>query len=195
MIYPTIILREDDPRALLADSGYCAEEMLNGRRLLVSKQGGVVRAFNRGRIPYVLPLSAVNLARSFSGDFVLDGELVGESFIAFDMLEGSGVIVSDAPLTLRRKLLERISPFPIALHAVGEQDKTALLLRVREACGPGVVFKRLDAAYEPERHLYGVRFHHYDKRSSQIGDLSIEECSIGAQRGGKFVRPELLLQA
>jgi ATP-dependent DNA ligase len=170
----------NDPQSLLADDAYCAEEMLSGQRLLVSKYGSAVRGFCAGRIGHTLPLAVVNLARSLSDNFILDGEIVHDSFIAFDILAGSGATVCAEPFAQRRKLLESISPFPMVAHAIGEKDKTALLERVRAARGAGIVFKRLDGPYRPEQHLYGVKF-----KNNGADTISIEKCSLGLQRGGK----------
>ena len=170
----------NEPQSLLADDAYCAEEMLSGQRLLVSKYGSAVRGFCAGRIGHTLPLAVVNLARSFSDNFILDGEIVHDSFIAFDILAGGGATVCAEPFSQRRKLLESISPFPMVAHAIGQKDKTALLERVRAARGAGIIFKRLDGPYRPEQHLYGVKF-----KNNGIDTVSIEKCSLGSQRGGK----------
>jgi ATP-dependent DNA ligase len=176
----------NDPQSLFADDGYCAEEMLEGWRLLISKHGSVVRGFCRQRVGHAMPLSVVNLARCHCGDFVLDGELVGESFIAFDILDANGVNLSSEPFELRRKLLDRMSPFPMVALARGETNKTALLHHVREAGGVGIVFKRLDATYDPEQRLYGVKCQDYRPGIFRFDEVLIEKCSLGMQRGGKL---------
>jgi len=170
----------NDPQSLLSDDAYCAEEMLSGQRLLVSKYGSAVRGFCAGRIGHTLPLAVVNLARTFPDNFILDGEIVHDSFIAFDILAGRGATVCAEPFAQRRKLLESISPFPMVAHAVGQKDKTALLERVRAACGAGIIFKRLDGPYRPEQHLYGVKL-----KDNGADTVSIEKCSLGTQQGGK----------
>jgi ATP-dependent DNA ligase len=159
----------------IADGSYCAEEILNGRRLLVSKHGSMVHAFNRDRTVHVLPPAIVNLARSFHGEFVLDGELVRDSFIAFDVIEACHVNVSAEPFVLRRKLLARISPFPVVAHATGEKGKAQLLESVRDACGHGVAFKRLDVPYDSGHESYGIQFDNYRIRSLHTDDRSIQK--------------------
>jgi ATP-dependent DNA ligase len=169
---------------LITDNDYCVEEMLKGQRLLVSKHGDVVRAFSRGRIEYFLPLSVLDLARSLPEDFIFEGELVGESFIAFEMLSGCGVDVSGEPFILRRKLLALLSPFPIAAHAKHEREKTRLMEFVLGAGGAGVVFKRLDAPYDSRGEILGIRFNNYVKGSYRANNRSIKKFKRSTRHAG-----------
>jgi len=162
-----------DAFPFIADSDYCAEEMLNGERLLVSKFGNLVRAFSRDRTVRDLPLTIINLARSFPGDFVLQGELVRDSFIALDLIDACDVNVAGESFVLRRKLLALISPFPLVAHATGKRGKSRLLELLREARGDGIVFKRLDAPHDSGHETYGVRFNNYRTGSPRAGDYSI----------------------
>jgi ATP-dependent DNA ligase len=175
-----------DATPFIEDVDYCAEEMLNGQRLLVSKHGRVVRAFTRDRIEHFLPLSVLNLAHSFPGDFVLDGELVHESFIAFDLLSACGVDVCGETLLLRQKLLANVAPFPLAATAMGERAKARLIGSVHSACGAGVVFKRLDAPYNSGHDTYGIRFSDYLRGSRHSSTPSIEKCRVAGVESPVF---------
>jgi ATP-dependent DNA ligase len=167
-----------DTFPFVADDAFCAEEMLNGQRLLVSKYGSLVRAFSRDRTVHDLPLPVVTLARSFAGDFVLEGELVRESFFAFDLIEACQVNVASEAFVLRRKLLALVSPFPLVAHATGERGKTRLLESLREACGDGIVFKRLGVPYDPGHDIYAIRFNNYRTDPPQTSNYSIENWRV-----------------
>jgi len=167
-----------DATPFIVDDDYCAEEMLEGQRLLVSKHGRVVRAFSRDRIEHFLPLSVLNLAHSFPGDFVLDGELVHESFIAFDLLCACGVDVCGETLLLRRKLLASVAPFPLAANATGERAKARLIDSLHGACGAGVVFKRLNVPYNSGHDTHGIRFSDYLGGSRRSSAPSIQGCMV-----------------
>src|SRR4051812_11556365 len=73
---------------LLADDGWWMQEKFEGRRLLIRRQGERVSGINRrGLLVHALPEPLVTAVHKLAAeDLLLDGELVGDRFIAFDLL-------------------------------------------------------------------------------------------------------------
>ena len=85
---------------MLLDSRYGFQEKHNGHRLIICKENGSIRWFNRGGAPSSKPLphrlKCAFLAHPQAA-FVIDGELVGETFFIFDaLIIGDEVLVNDS---------------------------------------------------------------------------------------------------
>ena len=74
-------------RRLIAHDAWYMQEKKDGRRMLIQKSADVVRGINRtGKIVSVSEPIA-KAVRTLEGDFILDGEAVGDVYWAFDVLE------------------------------------------------------------------------------------------------------------
>lgn len=69
---------------LMTDDGWVMQEKFDGRRLLLKKEGDKVTAINRKGLVVGVASSIVHQAQKLYGDFLLDGECIGEVFHAFD---------------------------------------------------------------------------------------------------------------
>jgi bifunctional non-homologous end joining protein LigD len=83
-------VEESEVGRLMNDSAYCAQEKLDGRRVLVRKDCETITGINRKGIVIGLPETIVKAALVIPGDYVLDGECVGEKLFVFDLLELNG---------------------------------------------------------------------------------------------------------
>lgn len=174
-----------DAFPFLANDEWCAEEMLDGHRLVIVKQGSMVRCYSRDGVEQGAPREVTNHARLSGCDLTLDGELIGTSFVAFDLLALNGLDWTNVPFVARRQLLRELSPFPVVAHAAGEKDKLELFEGVQAAGGEGVVFKRLTASYQSGQRTYGVKFKFYHTDTFTIADVDISEGTAGLVRDGK----------
>ena len=77
---------EPEVQQLIRDDGWCAQEKFDGKRVLIEKQGTSVVGINRKGLSIGLPLSVISAAQAFEGDYLIDGEAVGEMFYVFDLL-------------------------------------------------------------------------------------------------------------
>ena len=146
---------------LLQDPDWCMQEKMDGRRLLLKRSGGTITAINRRGLETGLLETLREEALRIPGDWVLDGENVGDNLHAFDLLEQDGVNLRTRPCLQRLAALEtvlrqpgvtRIRRVPVQTTTEG---KTRLYGEIREAGREGVVFKRLDAPYSPGRPASG----------------------------------------
>jgi len=148
---------ESEVNRFINDSEYCAQEKFDGRRMLIRKDRAEIHGINRKGLVIGLPETIFGSVRSVPGNFVLDGECLGDLFCAFDLLEHDGQDLRTEPYQQRLVGLMRFFNHPGLRHlrivetAIGQESKERLFQRLKTEKREGVVFKRLDAAYTPGR--------------------------------------------
>jgi ATP-dependent DNA ligase len=172
------------PDALLADDGFVAEEKADGMRLQIIKSGNTVSGYTRQGVEWTIPEPVRLLTLAHAGSFHVDGELIGDSFIAFDLLKLGGVDVSGFTLIHRRALLLTL-PLPLVRQAIGTEAKRALLEQIRSEKGEGIVFKPV-GAYVGGRN-YGVKFKLYRTESFRVAAVNIAKQVCELERAGASV--------
>lgn len=146
---------------LIADDAWCLQEKFDGRRQLIRKAGGVMTLINRRGLIIGGSDIILRQARDLPGDFLLDGECVGEAFYVFDLLE-----IGDRDLrscTYRQRLVELLNLLGSAQHpniqcldtAFDAPTKLRWVRELREADREGLVLKRLSAPYTAGRPATG----------------------------------------
>jgi len=153
----------DDLERYFDDDDYVGQEKLDGRRLLVevgAAGAGVRGMTRRGRVtpmPVAVADWARRLGQDFQGGLLVDGELVGDTLVAFDMLAFEGVSLRDTGYCSRLVLLETVvgrdavRPIRLIETAGGTDAKRALVARLRNESKEGVVFKHVSARWRPVR--------------------------------------------
>lgn len=142
---------------LVSSPDWCMQEKKDGKRLIVRKEGGAVHGTNRRGLHCGLPVPVVQEIMDFEHDFILDGEIVGDTYHVFDLL-----VCQDRKWMLR-PYRERLN----ALDALLGQDSREHVLLVETFCdqldkvdrlqsfqksrAEGVVFKLLSAPYQAGR--------------------------------------------
>ncbi|MDB6024469.1 MAG: ligase [Verrucomicrobiales bacterium] len=154
---------EGEMEKLINEGDWCMQEKYDGRRVLVMRVGPVLTGVNRKGLTIGLPETIMKSAGMIEADFVLDGEAVGDTFFAFDLLALNGADLKQEPYRARLVALmnllagnnvRHIQMVQSTFDAIG---KTILLRELRQARKEGVVFKRLDASYTPGRPNCGGR--------------------------------------
>ena len=154
-------IEEDQACLLLTDPDWCLQEKKDGRRLLLRKQGSLITGINRNGLVIGLASSIIQSAQGLAGDWLLDGECVGDFLHAFDLLSVDDVELLARPYQQRllglSRLLELVPRAHIELVETASDavEKTKLWHRLRQEQREGVVFKRLDAPYTPGRPSQG----------------------------------------
>ena len=135
---------------------WAGQEKIDGRRMLLRKRGTTVTGINRRGLEVALagPLAARALA--VKDDFLIDGEAMGDTIHAFDLLERDGTNLRRRPLIERLLLLQDllkgsgqdapIRPLPTATF---RWEKEELMETVKSRGGEGVVFKRVRSQHAP----------------------------------------------
>lgn len=187
-------IEEEDVAKYINDHNFCMQEKFDGRRLMIKKQGEEVIGINRKGLFVDLPENIVAQLCSLNHNFVIDGELVGDKYYVFDIIEHNGrANNSDYECRIQdvhnlkkesatRRFWEDISVVETARDI---KEKTELFNKLKKKQAEGVVFKDRRSMYKPGRPNSGgpqLKFKFYstasveviginDKRSVQIAVL------------------------
>jgi bifunctional non-homologous end joining protein LigD len=154
---------EAEAEKLIADPAWLAQEKLDGKRILIRRVGDNITGINRQGLLIGLPRSVVECALKLgSMEWLIDGECIGDTFIAFDLLEQTSVDLRTQPY---RKRLDALYCMPVIgkyqeiiqfiRTATKTADKRAMLVELRRQNREGIVFKRIAASYTPGRPASG----------------------------------------
>jgi bifunctional non-homologous end joining protein LigD len=162
-IRPQLLNAIDEAEAskLISSPEWCLQEKKDGRRLLIKKEGAAIHGINRRGLLCGLPSSLLYEVREIENDFIIDGEIVGETFHVFDFL-----LCNDQTWMLR-PYQDRLNALEVLL-ADGEREHVRKIETVYEEMeklhrvqelqkrrAEGVVFKLLTAGYSPGRPASG----------------------------------------
>jgi len=152
---------EDEAQRLIKDPAWCMQEKKDGKRILVQQQGAAIHGINKKGLLVGLPSPIVHQTGQFSTDVIMDGEMVGDVFHAFDLLKlGDDSLVSrpyKERLALLTELLDVsfVTTMEVVNTVCAPAQKAILYNRLQKERKEGVVFKRLDAPYTPDRPASG----------------------------------------
>lgn len=138
---------EEDLMRFLGDSEWGAQEKLNGKRIMIRSTKGTVVGANRRGLECSIPQAVAGALRPY--DAVLDGEMVGSRYHAFDLLEDQAEDLRPEDYAVRHsRLVQRFGPsvFPevqIVPLALRQPEKRALFESLKAKNAEGIVFKRL----------------------------------------------------
>ena len=174
-------IEESQLDRFIANPAYWAQEKHDGRRLLIQKRGDVVIGINKLGFETAIPQPIAESARTFSKDFLLDGEIVGETVFAFDLLEISGRNLR--PKGYAERCLELINILATKFQksilmtqsAFLPLQKVRLLEELQAEGKEGIVFKRLDAPYSEGRPASGgsqFKFKFCESASCIVGKIN-----------------------
>ena len=148
---------EAQVQALILDPAWGCEIKADGeRRMLQITDGEVIGTNRRGLVVAASEAIAdAALQGGFKGTTTLDGEDMGGVLVVFDVLMHEGVDLTQRPYRERIEMRELVYARAPALGRIETATSTLakrLLVEQARADGQeGVVFKRLDAPYTPDR--------------------------------------------
>jgi bifunctional non-homologous end joining protein LigD len=160
-IHCQLLNSTDDVDKLINDPSWVMQEKFDGRRLLIDKSGDKITGINRLGLSVALPETLANDAKICEIDFIVDGEAIGDTLFAFDVLlvgneEVGGLRYAERHLRLMNLLASFTHP---SIHLVESHhtaaEKQATFDRMREDGCEGVVFKHIDAPYIAGRPASG----------------------------------------
>jgi bifunctional non-homologous end joining protein LigD len=152
-------IERDQIEPYLLDDSWIGQVKFDGERVMVRATRTCVEGINRKGQVRPLPLELVTVIQDLPlGDrpTVIDGELIGTYYCAFDLLMHDGEDLC-AQTTLQRhaRLSALIGPAPNPIHlarcAESTQEKRAMLARAEADGEEGMVLKRKTAPYTPGR--------------------------------------------
>ena len=182
---PCVLLNaisENEAVFLLSDDNWVAQEKFDGVRLILSSKGQSVVGYNRKGKPTYVP---EELAGSIAGtNCVLDGELIGNTYYAFDCIDFDGLEALEFPLLARQSALLDLTLGPaiqVVQCAISPSDKLALWNRLKKQDAEGIVFKRHNAKYTSGRPASGGHYlkHKFYKTASCLVTTINQQRSVG----------------
>lgn len=141
---------------LLTNSTHCLQEKHDGRRLMVRKQGDIITGINRRGLVVAVPDAIREAVEHILFDVLIDGEAVGDTLHAFDLLEVKGTCLRkrryiDRFASLMMVIPPRLDALRWVSTIVSADDKLEIYEELRATHREGVVFKDMDAPYSPGR--------------------------------------------
>lgn len=150
----------------LANDRYCAQQKLDGHRVLTEVVAGVVRPFNRAgeiRGAYLPVPIARALQDTLTGHWALDGELIGDTYWIFDLVQAMGVVSTATPCEQRLHVLEEFfavwTPPPciqLVPRACDTEAKKLLAKKVYDNGGEGIILRDLTRQYHEGRRTSDI---------------------------------------
>jgi len=147
---------EAEVEKYLKDSAWGAQEKKDGKHVMCRNAGGKVTAANRKGLEIGIPEPVVKTLKADFVDMELDGEMIGETYHVFDLLEMHGMSYRDSRYQVRYSAMvvefqKLDGAVKLVTLATNEDEKRTLYSRLRAENKEGIVFKRLDAPYRPGR--------------------------------------------
>ena len=190
---------EAEAEARVRDQCWCVQEKYDGRRMLLRKAAdGTLTAANRKGLIIACPEAVTAALAQIRGPFTIDGELVGDRFHVFDLLESNGGDRRGATYAERLAELEsgfgaiNCASFAVAPTVFGTSAKKAFVEGLRASGKEGAVFKNLHALWSEGKQASGgsalkLKFWetcscvvlrvNMGKRSVEVG---LDGCGIGS---------------
>jgi bifunctional non-homologous end joining protein LigD len=183
--------------AFILNKRHVLQEKFDGRRTLIRFLNGAVEGINRTGLVVALPEPfAKAVAGAGNSSFILDGELLGDAFVVFDLLEIDGQDMRKYPYRARLSWAQRVINVygPVIRFvetAFTSEEKRKLLDRLVEEGKEGVVVKDLEAYYVPGRPASGgsqLKYKFYETASFVVGNINNQR-SVGLclYRDGQLV--------
>lgn len=187
---------ESELSRLLTNHTHCLQEKHDGRRLMVRKQGDTTTGINRRGLVVPIPDAIREAVEQIPFDVLIDGEAVGDTLHAFDLLEVKGTSMR------KRRYIDRfaglmmiIPPGHDALRwvstIVGPDNKLEVYEELRATNREGVVFKDMDAPYSPGRPNSGgpqLKFKFVESASFVVTGINAKRSvTLGLYDGDKLV--------
>lgn len=190
-VYPQLLnpIQEEEVALLIEDPKWGAQEKKDGKRILARFDGKNLTGINRNSFPVTLPPVMADSFTKIDRRMIIDGEAIGDTLHAFGLLELNGkdlrgLSYLDSYSMLCKVLQgytgDGIEIVPLARTA---SEKKELYERLKTEGKEGIVFKKLDAPYSPNRPNSGgdhLKFKFFesasfivlsvnDKRSVKLG--------------------------
>lgn len=186
---------EKDADKYINSDSWGMQEKYDGRRMAVSKIGGKLKATNKKGI-YVdaVPQEVADLLERVAVDIIVDGELVGNTYCIFDIINYNGIDLRNLTASDRHKQLSAIQALSknvVSFHFTST-DKREAFDNFRKNKKEGAVFKHLAGKYVAGRPASGgtqLKCKFWDSATVLVTSHTKDKSSIGVSvyDGSKLV--------
>lgn len=146
---------ESEVQKYLTDDDFGCQEKEDGKHGILKKEKGTLVAANKNGLEMAVSKAIEQAFKALSVDCTLDGELIGERFYVFDLLDLNGENFRVRPYIQRYQAYQELlksNPILIPVQAYfGTKDKTEFFFRMKAEKREGVVFKRLSVPWQAGR--------------------------------------------
>lgn len=147
---PQTVRSQGDIEAMILDPGFVLQEKFDGDNRQLHRKGGDVSGINKRGIVVSLPMNLVNQVDALP-NFLASGEIIANKLYLFDLQEIDSIDLRDKSYSARLRELEKIfaglADIVVIETARTVAEKRAMIERVRENAGEGVVFKRVNSVF------------------------------------------------
>ncbi|WP_395750118.1 WGR domain-containing protein [Prosthecobacter sp.] len=190
-------INEQQLNQLLFNHDYWMQEKLDGRRLLIMKDGDQITGINRLGYPTAIPETIVRSAAKYPRSFLLDGEAVGDTFHAFDLLTIGPENMRTKCFSVRylrmRDMLNAFDhPHIREVRVFFPPQSAGWFQQFKNEGKEGVVFKHKDAPYTPGRPNSGgsqLKYKFYETASFVVTKVNDQRSVSLILFEGEKVRP------
>jgi bifunctional non-homologous end joining protein LigD len=157
-------MSEDNVDRFLTNNDWGMQDKYDGKHVSVRVVGGQGQAFNKKGEPTVIPQTVMDSILEAGSDMEVDGELIGQRYVAYDLLSfGNTGDLRGRNYKFRYDCLTMVQGWsveiaPLYTDTQAKRDRFNYLEVVDadgEAHGEGVVFKRLNARFTVGRPAAG----------------------------------------
>jgi bifunctional non-homologous end joining protein LigD len=148
---------EAEVARLTSNPSWAMQEKKDGRRMLLRKTGNTIEGINKKGLVVAVPEPMVVAARALKGDFIIDGEAIGDRLHAFDLLSRNGNDLREHSCRNRYGALLTLLGSARSSHIsyvdcwTDSIDKASWLHTLKQQKAEGVVFKLWNAPYTSGR--------------------------------------------
>lgn len=189
-IIPQLLNPIDDAQVaeLIADRNHWMQEKKDGRRVLIQTTDKIVGINRKGMtigLSEVIEKSAAEIEQTF----LMDGEAVGDTYHAFDLLKLNGTSLRDQGYRERFEALslllkKKTGSIELVPAYTSANKKREAFDRLKAANAEGVVFKRADAPYKPGRPSSGgahLKFKFVATGTFRVAAANMGKRSVGLE--------------
>jgi bifunctional non-homologous end joining protein LigD len=185
-IFPQLLneVEEEDLEEYFLNPNWLMQEKYDGRRLLIKKSSAENIAINKKGLAIFIVKEVMDLIKSVPVDIVVDGEIIGNRYYIFDILEYNGIDLRSKSVQERYDILkniEEIKDYVVASY-VTEEGKRDLFKRLKEDGKEGVVFKEIHSTYIPGRPSSGgnqIKFKFWKSATVVVDSIHKTKRSVG----------------
>jgi len=180
---------DDHLESLMMNNKWVMQEKMDGVRLMIKRNNPTeFIGYSRTGREVAVPLNIVEALQLLGAPyFFMDGELVGDVYYAFDLIE-THIPIQNQDYNLRKSNLASIlsqskptSSVVCVKDFITLEEKSKEFKRIKDEGGEGVVFKKIAATYQVSRPSSGgdyLKFKFYKTCSAIVSKIN-DRRSVG----------------
>lgn len=164
---PQLLAETREESTFLTDDDIVMQEKHDGERCMISSTGKTVDGTNKKGVKRGLPK---NIEAAIPKGLIVDGELVGEIYYVFDLLENGKNLRKNGFIERFKELSKiKFGEGVVVSPVYTGKEKSVKIAELRASGKEGVVFKKADSSYEEGRNDDQTKYKFYETASFKVG--------------------------